>query len=89
VALLEALAVGRPVVSTAVGAAPELLESGAGRISPREPQAFASRILEVDSQYASFQQGAARVGREVVGRWTYPAVAARLVELYRELGVRG
>ena len=85
VALLEALAVGRPVVSTAVGAAPELLSSGAGVIAPRDPRAFAEAILAVESNRPTFERAAARVGRGVIDQWRYPAVADRLIAHYSAL----
>ena len=46
--ILEALASGRPVVSTQVGGVAEILSERAGKlVEPGEPQALASAIREV------------------------------------------
>jgi glycosyltransferase involved in cell wall biosynthesis len=48
-AALEAMAMGKPVVSTAVGGLPEMIEDGVTGhlVAPRDPRALAGRMLEV------------------------------------------
>ncbi len=47
--LIEALAIGKPVVATRVGGNPELVEEGVNGfiVPPRDPQALADRILTI------------------------------------------
>jgi glycosyltransferase involved in cell wall biosynthesis len=48
-ALLEALAIGKPIVATRVGGNPEIVEDGVNGyiVPPRDPDALARRILDV------------------------------------------
>ncbi|HKT02673.1 MAG TPA: glycosyltransferase [Rugosimonospora sp.] len=47
-AVMEAMAAGRPVVATAVGGTPELLDGGRGRlVPPADPEALADAIAQV------------------------------------------
>jgi glycosyltransferase involved in cell wall biosynthesis len=87
VALIEALAAGRPVVATRVGGTPDLLGEGErGRlVPPGEPAALARAVLE------SFDQSEAARRRAQAGREHVLAYhsADRLIRdvdtLYREL----
>ena len=45
--LLEAIGLGTPVISTPVGRASELIESGVGRVVPADPEEFAKALGEV------------------------------------------
>lgn len=56
--VLEALREGTPVVATAVGCLPELLES-AGWLAPADPEVFARRVQEVLGDHASRQVASA------------------------------
>jgi glycosyltransferase involved in cell wall biosynthesis len=79
-AILEAMAAARPVVCTAVGGLPELVEDGiTGHLVPaRAPGALAQRLLAlIDDPEGSVRMGAA--GRERVRtRFTVAAQAARV-----------
>jgi glycosyltransferase involved in cell wall biosynthesis len=87
VALIEALAAGRPVVATRVGGTADLLAGGAfGRVvPPGDPQALANAILDVLADPGAARQRAL-VGRAHVLR---SHGVGRLVDdidrLYREL----
>ncbi len=80
--LLEAMALGVPVVSTAVLGTAEVLEDAAGAVVVEEDeQAFARAALAVLGDPAL----AARLGeggRETAARWSADALAARLARLY-------
>lgn len=60
-ALLEAMAMGRPVVATAVGGVPELVRDGVdGFLAPSDPRALAARLLDLLGN----AELRARMGRE-------------------------
>jgi glycosyltransferase involved in cell wall biosynthesis len=87
VALIEALAAGRPVVATRVGGTPDLLGDGARGmlVPPADPEALAGAIRSVlDAPGAA--RTVARVGQEYVLRRHSTARLLRDVDaLYRDL----
>jgi teichuronic acid biosynthesis glycosyltransferase TuaC len=90
IALLEALATARPVVSTAVGAAPELLAEGAGVLAEANARGFADAIERATSALDTRHRPAVeRASKRVRERWVVEAVATTLLELYEELTSRG
>ena len=82
VALMEAMALGRPVVSTRLSGIPELVAEGCGLLAePGNPDSLAaglSRVIE-DRHLASNLAGAGR--GQVVRSFTLDAQAGRIVEL--------
>jgi glycosyltransferase involved in cell wall biosynthesis len=86
VALLEALACARPVVSTAVGAAPELLADGAGELAEPTPAALARAVMQVaEGLETKYRAAAMRASAQVRQHFGVEAVARSLVALYGEL----
>ncbi len=87
-AVMEALALGVPVVATRVGGIPELVEDGTSGllVPPGDPAALADAILAVTDPATRdrLAAGAAARGEQVGGR----AAIARLDELYLELAAR-
>ncbi|OQY09054.1 MAG: hypothetical protein B6I30_10410 [Desulfobacteraceae bacterium 4572_187] len=85
--VLEAMALGKPVVSTAVGGVPEIIEDGiSGRLVPSErPDLLAKAIQEILSNFALYQRISAggkkrvQIDFEVMGR------VRRLLALYDEV----
>jgi glycosyltransferase involved in cell wall biosynthesis len=86
-ALLEALALERPVVATTVGGIPEIVAHGESGllVPPSDPAAMAEAILRLlDDPTTAAAYGAA--GRRTVeARYSLDAMAARFTALYEEL----
>jgi glycosyltransferase involved in cell wall biosynthesis len=86
VAIMEALALGLPVVSTAVGGIPEAVTDGVdGLLVPaRDPEALAAaitRIVEDPALRARLAEGAAAAG----DRYDIRTTTARLEAIYRQV----
>ena len=84
--LLEAMALGVPVVSTAVLGTRDVLAARQGAlVAPEDVQAFADEVVRV-LRDTSLRRALGRAGAEQVRDcWSAPACAERLVELYRGL----
>jgi len=84
--LLEAMAAGTPVVATAVGGVPEVLEAGhAGRLVPfGEPGALAEALRAVVADPGTTERLVAR-GKTRVGALDWSECARRHEELYRSV----
>jgi glycosyltransferase involved in cell wall biosynthesis len=87
--LLEAMALGRPVVSTAVMGTRNVLREGEGaRIVPEEEDVFAQAVVDLlrdEPQRRTL--GAA--GRRYAGQWTARAMTERLLAFYEEVVAAG
>jgi glycosyltransferase involved in cell wall biosynthesis len=83
--LTEAVAAGKPVVSTAFPHAVELLSGGAGLIVPqRDPEALAQALRRVLTEDGLADQMAA-TSRGLAASLLWPAVAASYIDLGRSL----
>jgi glycosyltransferase involved in cell wall biosynthesis len=79
--ILEAMAVGLPVVATCVGGTPEILDESCGRLVPaRDPEQLAAALLELVSQPA-VRARLGRAGRERVER---RFTLERMIREYRD-----
>jgi glycosyltransferase involved in cell wall biosynthesis len=85
--VLEAMAMGCPVVSTAVGMVPELIEDGvSGKVvPPGDAGALAAAVSSMTADLPRARAMAAR-GRDAVrARYTVDAMVERYVALYRDV----
>jgi glycosyltransferase involved in cell wall biosynthesis len=83
--ILDAMALGIPVLATAVGGIPEVLAGGAGRlVSPQNPEAMAAAVLELLDDPAARAAQAARA-REAVRRFSNERMADGVLQVYRSL----
>jgi glycosyltransferase involved in cell wall biosynthesis len=87
--LLEALALGVPVVSTAVLGTKEVLHGARGAIVVEEDRAaFARTVVDVLTQPELQRSLAAAARGHVAAEWSSVAMARRLLELYERLAAR-
>ena len=84
--LYTALAFGKPLVLSAVGGFPEVAAAGAARlVPPEDPAALAAALAElVGDERARADLGAAALAA-ASGAYSWDAVAAQTLTLYREL----
>ena len=86
--LLEALAQGRPVVSTAHLGTASILQSGCGaRVAPEKPDIFAQAIADILDDPVRAARLSAQA-RSYAQSWASNLMARRLAELYRELALQ-
>jgi glycosyltransferase involved in cell wall biosynthesis len=86
VAILEALAVGVPVVATAVGGSPEVITSGEdGFLVPAaDPEALAESVCLLVKD-TSLRKRMAKAGQEMVyRRFTLPRLVAETTDVYKK-----
>ncbi len=87
--LLEAMALGVPVVSTAVMGTGDVLREGEGAVIAQEDVGdFADKVLRVLCDGALRRELSA-AGRRYAERWSAGACARRMLDLYRRLIEQG
>lgn len=80
--LLEAMACGTPVVSTAYMGTADIVKPERGaRVAPDDEEGFASLVLELIDDPARRREMTVHA-REYAATWSASAMAARMVELY-------
>ena len=83
--LLEAMALGVPVVSTAVmGTRDVLVDGEGGLVAAEEPAAFAERVGTLLADPALQAEQAARA-RAYARRWSAPTLAGEMLDFYDEV----
>ncbi len=90
VVVSEAMALGRPVIATALGGVPEVIEDGVNGIlvPPGDPDALASTVLELLSDRERAQQMGLAARQRVQERFTAQQMAAQMQELLASLAAR-
>jgi polysaccharide biosynthesis protein PslH len=86
--VVEALAHGRPLVSTTVGAEGLGLQPGEHYLRADDPEAFAAALADVAARVAAGDEALRSMlaaGRRAVEPLLWPRIAARLAEEYLEL----
>ena len=85
--LFTALAFGKPLLLSEVGGFPEVASTGAARIVPAgDPVALREALRELLGDPAALAAMAARAQEAAEGRYSWDAIAARTLDLYRSLG---
>lgn len=89
--LVEAMAAGRPVVATAVGAVPQIIEHGRSGwvVAPEHPAALADGILRLLKDRAVAAQLAREGAARVRDRFSLDRMVSQIELVYRELVARG
>ena len=83
--VLDALALGVPVVATRVGGIPEILDGGAGILADQgDPAALAEAVAQVVGSHELRSQLAAQ-GRKSVTRFTDHGMATKVIQVYRSI----
>ena len=85
--VLEAFASGVPVVATAVGGTPEVVEHGVnGYLTPAgDDEALAARILDALSSEENLREMGLHGRQRILEQFTFERQAQRYLELIREL----
>ena len=84
---LEAMAVGTPVVATAVGAVPEVVGEAALLVPPGDPDALAAALGQVLGDPA-LSESLADEGEERVAQFSWADTVDSIVALYRRAAAR-
>jgi len=86
-AILDAIALGKPVVATRAGGVPEIIEDGiTGRlVPPADPAALAAGIEKMLTDDESARQMAAKGQGLVMQRFTDRVMVVKYIELYRKI----
>jgi glycosyltransferase involved in cell wall biosynthesis len=87
--LFTALAFGKPLLLSDVGGFPEVASTGAARIVPAgDPAALREALLELLGDPAALAGLASRARAAAEGKYSWDAIAAQTLDLYRSLGAR-
>lgn len=82
--VLESMACGTPVIVSDVASLPELVEDGVTGfvVPPNDPAAISAKIGWLRANPAAADEMGRRARAAVLGRFTWPAVAARCLDAY-------
>jgi L-malate glycosyltransferase len=85
--VLDAMALGKPVVATQAGGIPEMVQDGVTGllVQPRDPQALAQAILQLLHQPALAARFGEAGARRVKGHFTAERMASQTMQVYHQL----
>jgi sugar transferase (PEP-CTERM/EpsH1 system associated) len=83
--ILEAMALGRPVVSTTIGCEGLDVCDGEHLFIADSPEAFAAKTVQLISDIGLYKRIAANARNLVVNHYDWDAIAGHLLQLYEEL----
>lgn len=86
--ILEAMAYGRPVVSTSLGAEGLQVEDGSEILIADRPDRFAECVLSLVNDDGRHRSQADAARRAAESRYDWSRIAERLLELYQRIGKR-
>ena len=84
IAILEALACGRPVVVSEACNFPEVASAGAGYVLPLDPQQFAEHLIELLTQPSQAHQMGLRARRLVEEHYSWQQISTRITSFYQQ-----
>lgn len=86
-ALIEAMAMEKPVISTNVGGPTEILEDGVNGIlvSPKNPQIIAQAIIQLASKKKKSEEMGRRGRKEVEKRFNTDTYIAKMLNIYKKI----
>jgi len=87
VTLIEAMAAGKPVVSTRVGGVADIVREGENALlsAPGDPEALANNLIRVARDYPEFQKAAREWAPAVREKFHYQRLANDMAALYHQL----
>ena len=85
IAVIEAMACGKPVVATEVGGIPEILGDAGILVPPRNPKALARGIIKILSDERLAKELGLRARMRVLRKFAIQKVVREYMETYREL----
>lgn len=85
-AVLEAMALGKPIVASSVGAIPEMLTNGAGSlVAPKDAKALQSALQQVmDDEHFRSEMGV-RAKERAIQNYSIEVVFERYMDIWRQL----
>lgn len=89
-AVLESLLMDVPVIATAVGGTPEIIESGVNgvTVNPARPDEIAGRIIEFLNNRGLYREMAKRGKKDVIERFNFAGRTRSLEKIYSEVMLR-
>jgi glycosyltransferase involved in cell wall biosynthesis len=84
--ITEALCCGLPVIATATGGIPELINSSNGMLlAPRDERGLAAAMGKMMDNYSLYERE--KIAEQAAGKFSYPVVGKSLDDIYRHPGL--